>query len=267
MIKSALAKPNRVTIAPEMAVKIGSFAPQEKNGITLIVAIFSLSSANVLVLIMAGTEQPNPIIRGKNALPLKPNFLKILSRINAIRAIYPLSSIIEKNKNKSKICGKNEKIENIPPKGITVLTESGYLMIVKTFTDDLSWKVQRQLVNTYFKVKEQEKPVLQAEPMELPIRRTSSTPVPRNPSFYIRNRRKINKLCDMANITLSVLYHHILMRVGEEYDLTAAEKIYETERGYKPVYPMDMIDYFPELSRLAEEFLDGLIKLESSKKR
>ena len=158
-------------------------------------------------------------------------------------------------------------IENIPPKGITVLTESGYLMIVKTFTDDLSWKVQRQLVNTYFKVKEQEKPVLQAEPMELPIRRTSSTPVPRNPSFYIRNRRKINKLCDMANITLSVLYHHILMRVGEEYDLTAAEKIYETERGYKPVYPMDMIDYFPELSRLAEEFLDGLIKLESSKKR
>ena len=109
---------------------------------------------------------------------------------------------------------------SIPTRGITVLTESGYLMIVKAFTDDLSWQVQRQLVNTYFKVKE-----------------------------------------------LSVLYHHILMRVGEEYDLTAAEKIYETERGYKPVYPMDMIDYFPELSRLAEEFLDGLIKLESSKKR
>ena len=156
---------------------------------------------------------------------------------------------------------------SIPTRGITVLTESGYLMIVKAFTDDLSWQVQRQLVNTYFKVKEQEKPVLQAEPMEFQIHRTSSTPVPRNPSFYIRNRRKINKLCDMANITLSVLYHHILMRVGEEYDLTAAEKIYETERGYKPVYPMDMIDYFPELGRLAEEFLDGLIKLESSKKR
>lgn len=163
----------------------------------------------------------------------------------------------------------NSYIRNItiPNKGITVLTETGYLMIVKSLTGDLSWQVQRQLVNTYFKVKEQEKPVLQAEPMEFTIHRTSSTPVPRNPSFYIRNRRKINKLCDMANITLSVLYHHILMRVGEEYDLTAAEKIYETERGYKPVYPMDMIDYFPELSRLAEEFLDGLIKLESSKKR
>lgn len=45
--------------------------------------------------------------------------------------------------------GFNEKA----PKGI-LLTESGYLMIVKSFTDELSWKVQRELVNTYFKVKQ-----------------------------------------------------------------------------------------------------------------
>ena len=43
---------------------------------------------------------------------------------------------------------------NIPPKGITLITESGYLMISKVFTDDLAWKVQRQLVSTYFKAKE-----------------------------------------------------------------------------------------------------------------
>jgi hypothetical protein len=30
------------------------------------------------------------------------------------------------------------------------MTMSGYLMLVKTFTDDLSWKVQRVLVKTYF---------------------------------------------------------------------------------------------------------------------
>lgn len=34
-----------------------------------------------------------------------------------------------------------------------VLTESGYLMLVKSFTDDLAWEVQRKLVNTYFRVK------------------------------------------------------------------------------------------------------------------
>ncbi len=39
------------------------------------------------------------------------------------------------------------------PKGLTSLTESGYLMIAKVFDDDLSWNIQRQLINSYFKVK------------------------------------------------------------------------------------------------------------------
>lgn len=42
----------------------------------------------------------------------------------------------------------------IPNRGITVLTESGYLMLVKSLQDDLAWKVQRELVNNYFRVKE-----------------------------------------------------------------------------------------------------------------
>ena len=39
-------------------------------------------------------------------------------------------------------------------KEIVLFTESGYLMLVKTFTDDLSWDIQRQLVKGYFKLKE-----------------------------------------------------------------------------------------------------------------
>lgn len=39
------------------------------------------------------------------------------------------------------------------PSGI-LITESGYLMLVKSFTDDLAWKVQRALVKTYFKARE-----------------------------------------------------------------------------------------------------------------
>ena len=42
----------------------------------------------------------------------------------------------------------------IPNRGITVLTESGYLMLVKSLQDDLAWKVQRELVNNYFRIKE-----------------------------------------------------------------------------------------------------------------
>lgn len=37
---------------------------------------------------------------------------------------------------------------------VTLITESGYLMLVKSFTDDLAWKVQRELVNSYFRVEQ-----------------------------------------------------------------------------------------------------------------
>ena len=48
---------------------------------------------------------------------------------------------------------RTHKIMDLSPKtheDITLITESGYLMLVKSFTDDLAWTVQRQLVNTYF---------------------------------------------------------------------------------------------------------------------
>lgn len=37
--------------------------------------------------------------------------------------------------------------------GTALITEQGYLMLVKSFTDDLAWEVQRQLVSSYFKVR------------------------------------------------------------------------------------------------------------------
>ncbi|WP_234121145.1 ORF6C domain-containing protein [Clostridium hydrogenum] len=46
--------------------------------------------------------------------------------------------------------------------GLTLITESGYLMLVKSFQDDLAWKVQRELVNGYFRVNEQK----QLSPMD-----------------------------------------------------------------------------------------------------
>lgn len=45
----------------------------------------------------------------------------------------------------------------IPDKATTdyaLITEQGYLMLVKSFTDDLAWEVQRQLVSSYFNVRQ-----------------------------------------------------------------------------------------------------------------
>ena len=47
-----------------------------------------------------------------------------------------------------------QKLFNIAaPNGLALITEQGYLMLVKPFTDDLAWEVQRQLVSSYFKVR------------------------------------------------------------------------------------------------------------------
>ena len=41
------------------------------------------------------------------------------------------------------------------PDKVTLITESGYLMLVKSFTDDLAWRVQRELVDCYFRAKQE----------------------------------------------------------------------------------------------------------------
>ncbi len=51
------------------------------------------------------------------------------------------------------------------PDKIILITESGYLMLVKSFTDDLAWDVQRQLVNCYFRQKEVVKAYISTRPL------------------------------------------------------------------------------------------------------
>lgn len=56
-----------------------------------------------------------------------------------------------------KVCASEIRTHNImeiSPKAqedVTLITESGYLMLVKSFSDDLAWTVQRELVNHYFR--------------------------------------------------------------------------------------------------------------------
>ncbi|MEY8428744.1 ORF6N domain-containing protein [Lachnospiraceae bacterium 46-15] len=51
----------------------------------------------------------------------------------------------------------------VAPNGLVLLTESGYLMLVKSFTDELAWKVQKQLVKSYFAVQNIKKSKPQSE--------------------------------------------------------------------------------------------------------
>ena len=59
----------------------------------------------------------------------------------------------QSNLSKSQIAIQELFIQN-PSSEVYLFTESGYLMLTKTFRDKTSWEVQRMLVNNYFKFKE-----------------------------------------------------------------------------------------------------------------
>lgn len=145
----------------------------------------------------------------------------------------------------------------VPTRGITLLTESGYLLIAKSFTDDLSWKVQRELVNTYFRVKA--KPTTLEQP---PVCQPSNTPIPKNPSWYARNQRRMYRICNNANVPQFVLEYHIMLKVGEEFDLEKANEIYKKEVGHAPEKGLDLVEHFTDLGKTADDYLDRLEELD-----
>lgn len=170
---------------------------------------------------------------------------------------------------KDNVNGTLSTIGKIPPRGITLLTETGYLMIVKTFTDNLSWSVQRQLVNNYFEKRVMQNVVDEAPKIdkdkELLIDRlmidTSDRPrVPLIENWYQRNIGRIERICKIVNIPKKVLYHLLLKRLGEKYDLDAAKGIYTETVGVEPKYAMEIVSFFPELGEMADGLLDRIEK-------
>lgn len=152
-------------------------------------------------------------------------------------------------------------ISNKTVEDVVLLTEMGYLMVAKSLKDDLAWQVQRQLVNAYFKAKAQSQTAVAPVQVEDTKYNTSNTLVPKVKSWYIRNRSNLEWVAYKTNCKLSYVCHRLLKRIGEEYDLDAAKKIYEAETGHAPQYPLDIVDYFPQLSAMATWWLNDLIKV------
>lgn len=181
---------------------------------------------------------------------------------------------------------------SVPNKGITVLTESGYLLIAKSFTDDLSWQVQRTLVNNYFKNKEQaisqqkvveqktknkslaeytpEKIVdwklndlnkrlkrVEAELQEKSRVRLVKRLQPKVETWYEKNRDNIWNIKERTGIEPRKLYHEILEECGRYYNLDEAKEIYQSETGRTLAYTIDLVEYFPQLQDIADQVLDG----------
>ena len=136
------------------------------------------------------------------------------------------------------------------PNGCILLTETGYLMIVKSFTDDLSWEVQRRLVNSYFKVNEQ---------TSISASNTCALIKNKEKTWSEKNLWKFQKLCKDMDWEMKYLHHKILSEVGERWNLDFFRNIYCDKYFKEPKYNMDLINEFPDLQAMADKYLEYLM--------
>lgn len=144
--------------------------------------------------------------------------------------------------------GFNEKA----PSGILV-TETGYLMLVKSLRDDLSWDVQRQLVKAYFKVKQ-----------EIPERKTY--PLLVEDKWLAEMEPNFEYLCKQYKLTRRGLYHKILLDIGKSYNVDDYKILYKYEKGYESRFVMEVVSYFAELREEAEKTILEHVARKKNKK-
>lgn len=84
---------------------------------------------------------------------------------------------------------------DVPNRGLIVLTEQGYLMLVKSLTDDLAWTVQRQLVSNYFRPQAFPVPRTRAEAMRL-----AADLEEQNELLALENRQQAKKIEALENL-------------------------------------------------------------------
>lgn len=136
---------------------------------------------------------------------------------------------------------------------VILLTETGYLMLVKSLRDDLSWDVQRQLVKAYFKVKQ-----------EIPERKTY--PLLVEDKWLAEMEPNFEYLCKEYKLTRRGLYHKILLDIGKSYNVDDYKILYKYEKGYEARFVMEVVSYFAELREEAEKTILEHVARKKNKK-
>lgn len=118
-----------------------------------------------------------------------------------------------------------------PNGDVTLITETGYMMLVKSFTDDLAWKVQRELVDSYFRVRE--------ETVEQTVTVTETKPV-ENHEVFLEAARIMATIPDSQRFVINCLRHVVsdidLMQMEETTTEITTEVTASSGKKNKPPY-------------------------------
>lgn len=163
---------------------------------------------------------------------------------------------------------------------VMLITESGYLMLVKSFTDDLAWKVQRELVNTYFRVKDvvtimgamartiqdmsariNQLEVLPDEVVALKKEIKKLTPTPLNCSFWKRNIATplVSSLSKIIDLPIAETYKFIYDDMASTYGFDKIHAMTQFCNKYK-VDNVSTIDAVADVPTYIEMFTKSVNK-------
>lgn len=140
------------------------------------------------------------------------------------------------------------------------LTKTGYLMVVKTFTDDRAWRVQRELVNTYFAARKMIE-VQQQPPAPEQIDSARADGLRRGLMLSDLLRRYNLDMADLARYCYYRQLGLYKIEVSKLFDITK-DKALEFERGLEAI-GIALPDPGPSNRRkkLMMESLDSLLGL------
>lgn len=148
---------------------------------------------------------------------------------------------------------KSEPLKGNPQLKTFLFTETGYLMLVKSFNDDLSWSVQRQLVTGYFKGKELEKRINEHQQIKnMQVQKISEK--------RRKLQEKVEKIAKRQNLKRKQVIRKIMIELGKTHNLETAKAQYKNKFGFDPPYAMDLIEAFPELMKKFEEITDTMME-------
>lgn len=86
----------------------------------------------------------------------------------------------------------------------------------------------------------------------------ASIPAPRRPEWYIKSKERIFEICERKGVEPKRLYYYLIRKLGQTYDLATAREVYKHDRGCYPEYDIDIVGYFPELSKAADKLLERM---------
>lgn len=166
--------------------------------------------------------------------------------------------------------------KDVPNRGKVYLTMVGYLMLVKSLTDDLAWHIQRQLVNSYFLSKTapetQVVPIEQFQAMQKSISDLTSNIsfikseifkmayAPSNSEWKRKINAKIIEISKETESSCSSTLNWICLKMKEKgYDIVKLIHQYEFENGLQTPCPtMEFLDKNKDVKKQFEILLDEM---------